>query len=120
MKNILSILMLVALLSSSCSKDDDYTDPKNLSGTEWKYILPQDEWEDEEYHLLKFVSTTKFEFWIKYVDNTELEKETTGLYSVSGNNIALDYGGDYLETGIIEGNTLSFSYDGEVLVFRKQ
>ncbi len=108
----------MVLLFFACSKDDDFTDPGNLSGTEWKSLFVEFP-EEEEYYILKFVSKTIIEFWIKEKEG-DLYKERTGIYTLNGKTITIDLGDDDLVSGIIEGNKINFIYDGAIIVFVKQ
>jgi hypothetical protein len=117
MKKVIVLGLFVAsIFLISCSKDDDFTDPDNLSGTEWKSLNVDTSY--EEYYIFKFTSKTIIEFWIKEKDEV-LYIEWSGVYSLSGNTITIDYGDDIV-SGVIDGNKMNFAYDGEVMVFTKQ
>lgn len=118
MKKLLFIaLVLSSIILSSCNKDEDYTDPDNLAGTEWKSL--DTEYSDEEYYLFKFTTKTIIEMWIKYEDDTKVYNEMSGIYSILGNAITINFDGDPV-TGVIDGNTMNFAYDGEVITFKRQ
>ncbi|MEN9448208.1 MAG: hypothetical protein RJA25_1498 [Bacteroidota bacterium] len=56
---IFTLLISMILISSCKKKDIDYTNPKNLVGTEWKATeFSALTSEDYEYISLKFISTT--------------------------------------------------------------
>lgn len=88
MKNIFLVVSLCFAFLMSCNKD--YTNPENLSGTEWKSY---DVDENYEYFLLKFISTSQAELFIKWVtplDNyPNPEPIASGEYSIKGNEIEI-------------------------------
>lgn len=116
-RTIFIVLISILAVFSSCKKDDDFTNPDNLAGTEWKSL--DTDYEDEEYYLFKFTSKTIVEEWTKYKDETKLYNEMSGTYSISGNKITIDFGYTPL-AGVIEGKTMNFAYDGAVVVFTKK
>ena len=117
-KSIFIAFSFMVLLFFSCSKDDDFTDPDNLSGTEWK-SFDVDFPEEEEYYIFKFTSKTVIELWIKEKGGV-LYKEWTGIYTINGKTISIDFGDGDIISGVIEGNKMNFAYDGEIIVFTKQ
>ena len=108
---------LVTITLLSCSKDDDFTDPDNLSGTEWKSFDVG--FAEVEYYLFKFTSNIKFEFWIKE-KGEDINKVLSGIYSLSGKTISFDFGDGIIISGVIEGSIMNFAYDGCVSVFTKE
>ena len=105
MKNIFLLSFCLTFLIS-CSKD--YTNPENLNGTEWRsYDID----ENYEYFLLKFISTSQAELWVKWVnpldDYPNPEYIYSGEYSIDGNSIeiipseSMGYSGTFFK-GIIE------------------
>jgi hypothetical protein len=116
-KELFIALVLTVVVFSSCKKDDDFTNPDNLVGTEWKSL--DTDYSDEEYYLFKFNSKTIVEEWTKNSDETKLYNEMSGTYTISGNKITIDFGYTPLE-GVIEGKTMNFAYDGGVVAFTKQ
>jgi hypothetical protein len=117
-KSILIAFSLMMLLFFGCSKDDDFTDPENLSGTEWK-SFDVDFPDEEDYYIFKFISNTVIELWIKEKEGV-LYKEWTGIYTINGKTISIDFGDGDIISGVIEGNKMNFAYDGEIIVFTKQ
>ena len=113
----LLLIVLVLILVNGCKKDDKDVTPDNLAGTNWKSF--DTDYEDEEYYILKFTSKTIAELWIKDEGDPELYEEMDGIYSISGNNITIDFGYDQI-MGVIEGKNMSFADDGSVIVFTKQ
>ncbi|MBW6536619.1 MAG: hypothetical protein K0B11_16540 [Mariniphaga sp.] len=49
-----------------------------------------------------------------------LYKEWTGIYTINGKTITIDFGDGDIISGVIEGNKMNFAYDGEIIVFTKQ
>jgi hypothetical protein len=115
--NLIGFFLLIFVFIS-CSKDDDFTDPENLSGTEWK-SFDVDFPEEEEYYIFKFTSKTVIELWVKEKVGV-LYKEWTGIYTINGKTISIDFGDGDIISGVIEGNKMNFAYDGEIIVFTKQ
>lgn len=114
MRKLLFIaLVLTTVIFSSCSKKDDLA-TDDLTGTTWKSVDDP----DAEYVILKFTSKTVVEIWYKDVGVAEIYKEMTGVYSISGNQITINFGEEPF-TGGIEGKTMNFSEDGEVMTFTK-
>jgi len=113
------IVMLFVVLS--CSRDDDFTNPKNLSGTTWKCSSNTGFAVDIEYALLKFNSTTIVEGWTKYKDKNE-QKDWTGSFTISDKKIIIDTGDDKETfTGAITGTEMNLTItDNVAFVFVKQ
>ncbi len=115
-RTIFIVLLSIFAMFSSCKKDDD-TNPDSLAGTECKSL--NTDYDDEEYYLFKFTSKTIVELWVKNEGDPKLYLEMDGIYSINGNNIAIDFGSKDI-TGIIEEDTMSFASNGSVVVFTKQ
>lgn len=116
----LSTIVLATVLTISCSKDeiDDFTNPENLSGTSWK-CSSVDIWDESlEYALLIFTSKTAVEGWTKNTDQAA-QKDWTGSFTISNDRISISYEDDSL-TGIIEGEKMDITIDGETFIFYKQ
>jgi len=117
MKNTIIMGLFIATLTLvSCSKDDDFTDPDNLSGTEWKSTIGN----QGHYFLLKFTGKTSFELY-EYEPLEGLDVIFRGSYNIDEKNITLQAIGGYIYKGIINGNKLTlydFSVDDEI--FTKQ
>ncbi len=113
-------LVWATVLSTSCSKDetDDFTKPENLAGTTWKCTSGTDLDEDPEYALLIFTSRITVEGWTKYENEGE-QKDWTGSFSISNDRISITYEDETL-TGIIDGETIKTTINGETLIFIKQ
>ena len=120
-KIILLAFVFATILTTSCSKDeiDDFTNPESISGTTWKYISVTDMDEDLEYALLIFTSTTMVEGWTKFMDEVE-QKDWTGSFTISNDQISISYDEDESFTGIIDGENMNITIDGETLIFLKQ
>ena len=111
---IISIIVIIFLSFSSCKKDD-YTNPKNLSGTEWKSAIVH---EAGIYYLLKFTGKSSYELREYEPQLDKLEVYQRGSYSMDGNNIEFNPDDDdYTDRGVINGQTLTFFdlYDGDIV-----
>lgn len=120
MKKLIFLTMAIgAVITTSCNKDkiEDFTKLENLSGTTWKSTSgPLEDY--TEYVLLIFTSTSTVEGWTKAPNKGE-KKDWTGTFTLSNDRISITYGSE-LFTGIIEGNTLTTTFDGEEFIFTKQ
>lgn len=115
MKKTLKItfpIMLLGLvfITTNCSKKDDFADPKNSSGTEWKSVTTSDGY----YYLLNFTGKTTYElsdFDPNYISGKP-DLIERGSYSIDENNIEFEPDGysDYPDRGVIEGGKLTY-YD---------
>ncbi len=116
MKNkilIYSILLtgFLFILTSSCNKDD-FTNPKNLSGTTWK---------SQSNYYLKFASKTTYKFWEEEANTPEEEwLQWISNYSIIDNTIELLGENDYPYTGTIIDQTIKVFMFGEMEEFVKQ
>jgi len=117
-KLIFLVMAIVALITTSCSKDktDDFTKPENLSGTTWKCV--PDLSDDIEYYLMIFTSTTTVEAWIKYIGEEE-DQISICSYTISNDRIIISYE-DILQIGIIDGKTITTTIDEKTCIFYKQ
>jgi hypothetical protein len=117
-KLIFLVMTIVALITTSCSKakTDDFTKPENLSGTTWKCALVLSE--DIEYYLMIFTSTTTVEAWTKYIGEAE-DLVSTCSYTISNDRISISHE-DIIQTGIIDGETITTTVDDKTCVFYKQ
>lgn len=106
------------MLLNSCSKEDDFTKPENLKGTLWKCTQFHPFMEDMEYLAMKFISTTKVELSEKEIGEP-VEQDGVAVYTISGNTITL-ISGNEKTTGVIEGETMTFSIEGIAFDFNKQ
>lgn len=115
MKNLILITFSVLVLFFGCSKDDDFTDPENLSGTEWKSTV-----EDGYYYLMKFTGKSSYEL-SEFSPNYGLDKLESGSYSVDESIIILHSDDGIIDRVTIEGNKFIW-YDlyGEDETFIKQ
>lgn len=118
-KNLLFALLVLltsSFLAGSCSKDKekDYSDPKNLAGTTWKYQDPGSAY----YALMKFTGTSTVEVHGVEPDGTQ-DLEWAGSFSIAGNTITFIMD-DENYIGLIDGERITINDDGEVIVFIKQ
>jgi hypothetical protein len=109
--------LLTSLIFSSCKKDD-FTNPENLFGTEWKSM----DSDEGVYDLLKFNSKTEVEYLVQEVesDGGKLSTVGEGTYSISGNKIFIDAGYNYELSGTIDGKTMNLDHFGTKKTFKKQ
>jgi hypothetical protein len=119
-KLILLIIIFTSILTTSCTKDekDDSISPENISGTTWKCTSGTDWFEDLEYALLIFTSTSTAQGWTKEIDELE-QKDFDGSFTISNNQIFISHE-DGSVTGIIDGGNMTTIIDGETYVFIKQ
>ncbi|NOR87299.1 MAG: hypothetical protein GQ527_06790, partial [Bacteroidales bacterium] len=77
-------------------------------------------WDDDfEYLALVFISSSQVEAWSKLVEDETETKDDNGSYSISGNNITIEF--DYLSlTATIDGNSMSVTGDGDTYYYSKQ
>ena len=115
MKNILGTLILIVILSTSCSKDDDIS-PENLVGTIWL--------SDDLENRLEFTSEVACKYtWTDYVlynSKVGYPQEEDGIYTIDGDKINFDFGYEDITTGVINENSISFTWIGNVVVVKKQ
>lgn len=108
------MLALSVVIISSCKKDDNLT-PSNLAGTTWK--------SDDNENIIEFISKSQVNYyWTDYFGGSSDSVEENGIYTLTDNKIVIDFGygdGD-LMNGIIEGNSITFVYDGEIIIVKKQ
>lgn len=117
MKNVIVLgLFIVSILLISCSKNDDFTDPDNLSGTEWKSTIGN----QGHYYLLKFIGKTVYELY-EYEPGEGLGLIERGSYTIEEKNIILQLPSGYLDKIIINGNKLIWNdLYGNDEIFTKQ
>lgn len=120
MKKVLFIaIILTTVAFSSCSKKGDLAPPSDLSGTSWKTINLGTT-ASPEYLMLIFPSKTSAELWSKFAGETIFSLEHAGVYSISGNQITINFG-DGPTTGTIDGKTITIAENGTLTaVFTKQ
>lgn len=120
MKKLLFItLTLMVFLLSSCKKNEDFTNPANLTGTSWKSDN-MGTTSAPDYMMLKFISKTTVEVWFKSYGDATFTMDSSGIYTISGNSITIDIGDGHPTTGGIDGNTMTFVENGETIKFTKQ
>jgi hypothetical protein len=106
-------ILFFFLLCVSCT-DEDYSISENIVGTNWKYY-PTDDYFNE-YYMLKFVSDTEVELWVKPLSNVNggtLYLEESKTYSVTGDVITYYWNnGSSSWDGSIKGNKVTY-YLGE-------
>lgn len=114
-KTTLIGFFLLIFIFISCSKDDDFTDAENLSGTEWKSTV-----EDGYYYLMKFTGKSSYEL-SEFSPNFGHDKLESGSYSVDESIIILHSDDGIIDRVTIEGNKFIW-YDlyGEDETFTKQ
>lgn len=112
-KSFYLLIVIFSLTILSCSKEDELT-PDNLAGTIWI--------SDDKESSVEFISKTQFKFkWTDYYGYDEKYQFTeNGIYTVNKNNITFDFGDDEPMNGIIDGNSISFVWIGDVIVVIKQ
>lgn len=117
-KSLFIALVLSSFIFSSCKKNDDFTNPDNLFGTEWKSM----DSDEGQYDLLKFNSKTEVEYLIQEFpsDGGKLVTVGEGTYSISGNKIHIDAGNQYELSGTIDGKTMNLDLFGNKKTFTKQ
>jgi hypothetical protein len=104
------VLITLLVMSLSCSKETDYTNPENLINTSWRCISGPSYWADAiDYLELRFTSTTTVEVWVKITDG-ELRKDSTESYIISGNAIDIDNGS---ATGTIDGQKMHLKIEDD-------
>ena len=104
---------------SFTESDVDYTNPENLSGTNWKCTDAEPLYgAGTEYIYMKFLSTLDIEGGSKETNEDEV-KEFTGTYTVDGSTIYIDNGYE-TNTGTIDGTNISMEIEGNTYVFAKQ
>lgn len=116
MKKITFLLVaFMATMLCACSSDDDSSN--SLEGTTWV----ADEG-DVEVFTLSFQKST-FKLTFVYDENLDGKPEETdtmsGTYSLDGSNVTLE-GDGTKEYGSISGNKMTFSTDGDVVVYHKK
>ena len=118
-KTLLITLTLIAILFSTCKKDEDSASSDSLIGTSWRSdnlgTTAQ-----PIYMMLKFTSKSTFEIWYKEYGDTAYTLDSNGVYTISGGKITLDIGDGIPVAGSIEGNTMTFVDDGDLIKFTKQ
>lgn len=99
---------------------DDFTDPKNLSGTEWKSEVKYGSF----YYVLKFPGKTTYELY-EYggwtYEPNKLDLLETGTYLIDENILILNSDDGYTDRVKIEGNKIIWDdLYGEDEIFTKQ
>lgn len=113
--------VIIAIMTTSCSKTEDFFDPKDLAGTTWRCSdfsssYTANNYEYEEY---KFISTTQNETWLKS-KNASAKKIATTKYTVKDKTITIFYGDNSSITGNIDNKTMTFTISGGTYTFKKQ
>lgn len=112
-RTIFIVLISILAMFSSCKKDDNNPSPDNLAGTTWI--------SDDEESSVEFISKTQFQFnWIDTFRGGKYPQEEDGIYSIDKNKIIFDFGDGDPMNGIIDGNSISFVWIGEVIIVKKQ
>ena len=101
------MLSLMFILLTSCKKDEDFTNPNNLSGTSWLSENIGTELQPD-YLMLKFTSTSAVELWSKYFGDKTFTLEDKGAYTISGTTITIILVDSGTGNGIIGGKTMTF------------
>jgi hypothetical protein len=106
MKKLLIIFSL-SVFFWACSKDKiNLASPEALSGTDWRTSdvgiagTPV-------YLKFKFTSTSQVELWSKHLNETDYSQILSGGYSISGNEIIINFGNDTV-FGDIKGESINF------------
>ncbi|MFZ4725392.1 MAG: hypothetical protein ACOYMD_08060 [Paludibacter sp.] len=112
MKTIKTIVFISFLsLVMSCSEDLDYSISENIVGTNWKYYPSSTDDYFSEYYMLKFVSDSEVELWVKNLSNVSggaLYFEESKSYSITGNTIKYSWGSASSWTGSIKRNEITY------------
>ncbi|HAZ00599.1 MAG: hypothetical protein A2W90_04925 [Bacteroidetes bacterium GWF2_42_66] len=123
MKNkilIYPILILgFAMILFGCKKDEDFTNPENLSGTVWN-TNTNNEWN----WTLKFTSKTMVELWLRDIDTGEYDVDESGLeaegfYTVEDGILEITSENDDYN-GSIDGTIIHLNIYGDLETFTKQ
>lgn len=114
MKKALILLTIILLIvASSCKKNDSDPSPENLAGTKWI--------SDDKESSIEFITQTQFQFiWTDYFNGGKYPQEENGIYTVDKNKIIFDFGDGDPMNGIIESNTITCVWLGDVIVVKKQ
>ncbi|HET7733804.1 MAG TPA: hypothetical protein VFK73_08185 [Paludibacter sp.] len=121
MKKLIFItLALIAMMTISCT--EDFSDPKALSGTNWRCSSFSDASMTAEYDYveLRFVSTTSVEGWQKAKNGSVTKSGTAATYSITDKTITINTGDSENLVGVIDNKTMTFVSGGETLKFTKQ
>lgn len=112
-KAILTIIILSICISCTV-EDKDYSIPENIVGTNWKCNPANDYF--SEYYMLKFVSDSEVELWVKNLSNVDagsLYFEESKTYAITDNTITYYWNsGSSSWTGSIKGDKVTY-YVGE-------
>ena len=122
MKKLIFITMaIIAVMTTSCSETEDFSDPKNLVGTTWSCgVFPSGQGlEDYEYIELKFISTTQLEVWGKEKNANAQKTNYTYTYSINNKTITITYSEGVL-VGTIDNNSMTLTESGYTLIFTKK
>lgn len=114
-KTFYLFMVILSVVIFSCKKDDKSLSPSDLTGTKWIT--------DDKMESIEFISKTQVNYyWQDYFQGKYHPQVENGIYTITENKIVIDFGygdGDYMN-GILEGNTITFAYDGEVFIVKKQ
>lgn len=122
MKKLIFIsLAIISMIAFSCT--EDFSDPRVLSGTNWRCtnLATIDMYEGYDYIELRFTSTSTVESWIKEKSSSSATKnDVTATYSINDKTITIV--AEEYETliGLIDNKTMTLIEDGNSLVFKKQ
>jgi hypothetical protein len=108
--NLKVIFIILLVISLSCSKETDYTNPENLINTTWRCVSGPSYWDNAiDYLELRFTTTAIVEVWVKITDG-ELRKDSTESYIISGNEIDIDNGS---AVGTIDGREMYLKLEAD-------
>lgn len=110
-------MVILSVVISSCKKDDKDLTPTDLSGTKWIT--------DDNEQSIEFISKTQANYnWTDHVIAYGAWQSYTivehGMYTINKSDIVLDFGNGDTMKGVIEGNSMTFVYDGDVFIVKKQ
>ena len=130
-KYILHILIAISFISNSCA---DYTNPKIISGTNWRCSSFTDAQMAQiyDYVELHFISETQVQMWEKKKNDYLYQSSGTLKYSINGKNITITIPAIPQDitinnpsspqdiTAVIENNKLTMPFTNYTMVFIKQ
>ena len=114
-----SLILLIIFTFAAMSCTEDYSDPKVLSGTTWRYSSPiKSSSEYWEYIELQFISTSQVAIWYKPRNGSAFKQDGLISYTISNKTITISFA--ITTTGVIEGKKMTLLIDGLTCVFTKQ
>ncbi len=119
-KLLLSLaFILPALAFVSCSDDDD--DNTEIVAALVGIWAEDTDYEYEVFHI-QFFSNYTGDFWAEDLGEVDEQGKESFTWSISGNKMHLEYeSGEYIDGNYsLSGNTLTLSYDGEQIVYKRE